>query len=277
MSKFFKLKKPANTITYNNFTFDLPILYFRDDFFGLYFTANQKKIEQLMPSDNLHPIVLPGGRAVVVVLAINYINTSIGPYGEVPVVIPVIYGKKPSPGASILAALLESKYPGFGVLVQHLPVTRAEARDAGRGEWGYTKFIADMHFQITPEFMFCRMAEQNQHILDLRVERKGFYLKDRKPLVTYSVNNRKLIKTIIPQKSVKRIAVFPSGGYLKLGHHPVAQSIADLELSKAPFMSIYFPERAGILPAGKVIEENVTPFEGYLGQDQTAEHTVKYI
>ncbi len=276
MKRFFDIPQKVKSVTYNDFSFDLPILYFRDDFFGLYFTADRKKVKALMPSEHLHPVII-NGRAIVAILAINYIETSIGPYGEVPVVVPVVYGEKPMPGTGLLPALMESKYPGFGVLVQHLPVTKTEARDAGRGEWGYTKFVADMYFRITPELMHCRMDEEDNNILEIQVARKGIAIKDRKPLVTYSVKGNNLIKTFIPQKSVKRIAVFPKDSYLTLGNHPVADSIKALDISDKPLASIYFPERAGILPEGQVIEKGVKAFEGYLGSDRVGAHVVNYL
>ena len=63
---------------------------------------------------------------------------------------------------------------------------------------------------------------------------------------------------------------------MKLGNHPVADSIRDLGLSAQPIMSIYYPERAAILPSGTVIEKGVRPMEGYLGKNRKADHIVEY-
>ena len=63
----------------------------------LFYTASLEKVIGLMPSDKLHPVHLPGNRALVGIAAFNYIETSIGPYGEVGVVIPAVYGPKPPP------------------------------------------------------------------------------------------------------------------------------------------------------------------------------------
>lgn len=271
---FFNGTRPGKWAIHGAAEFELPILYFRDDFFALYFSADAKKVRNLIPSGNLHPVLLPTGKAVVAVGAFNYLETSIGPYGEVIVGIPLVYGKKPMP---VAPALLESSYPGFGVLVAHLPVTKQTARDAGRGEWGYTKFITEMNFTITPEMMECRMSEKGRHILTLGVARRGFYKTDQKPIVTYSVKDRKLIRTAIPQKGAFRQSLRPAGSYLELGSHSVSDSIRDLGLSKKPIISKYYVERAGILPAGEVIEENAGPLEGYYGEDLEGEHTVSYL
>jgi hypothetical protein len=211
---------------------------------------------------------------MVGIAAFNYIDTSIGPYGEVGVVIPAVFGSKPPP--AVIPAVMEARYANFGTVVLHLPVTGTKPRDAGRAQWGYTKFVADMQFTISPEFMECRMLEESQHILTLRVVRKGVTVKDRKPLVTFSVKNGNLIKTTIPQRGICRFALKPRGSSLYLGHHPVSESIRALGLSKNPFMSRYYLERSGILPAGEVIEKGVKPLEGYFGKDREGTHTVVY-
>jgi len=274
MSDFFKPARPGKTVTRGKATFDLPILYFRDDFFALFFTADTQKVRDLIPSARLHPVLLTARKAMVGIGAFNYIDTTIGPYGEVAVVLPVVYGLSPPP--VILPALMESRYTGFGSLVAHLPVTKQVARDAGRGEWGYTKFVADMNFVITPEFMECRMEEEDRHILTLRVARKGLAVKDNKPLITYSVKEGNLIKTTIPQRGSCRVAIQPGDSFLRLGDHPMAESIRALGLSKKPFMSRCYLERSGILPSGRVIERGIRPLDGYFGKDREGKHTVAY-
>jgi hypothetical protein len=276
MQTFFGDSKPVNTVTHGEATFDLPILYYRDDVFALYFTADYEKVKAAMPSDKLNPVILPGNKAIVAIAAFNYIDTSIGSYGEVAVALPAVFDKQMTAFTGLMAAIRESGYPGFGVVIKHLPVTRVEARDAGRGEWGYTKFLADMHFSISPEYLECRMLEGDAHILDMRLKRKGFHLRDKKPLTTFSVKNGDLVKTVIPQTAIKRVSLMPGGSRLELGDHPVAESIRNLGISSRPFMSVYYPERAGILPSGTVIEKGVRPLEGHLGEDRKAVHSVQY-
>jgi len=274
MPHFFPSTRPGKTVTHGNATFELPVLYFRDDLFALFFTAEPHKVRSLMPSDWLHPVLLSARKAIVGVAAFNYIDTTIGPYGEVAVGLPAVYSASAPP--VIIPALLEARYPGFGSVVAHLPVTNIVARDAGRGEWGFTKFVADMHFTITPEFMECRMSEKEQHILTLRVARRGIAVKDKKPLVTFSVREGNLLKTTIPQRGSCRFAVNPKGSFLHLGDHPMSKSIRALSLSERPFMSRYYLERSAIVPAGQVIERGVRPLDGYLGKKRRGKHTVVY-
>jgi hypothetical protein len=275
MSSFFDGTRPGTKIDIGGRTFELPVLYFRDDCFGLFFRADLEKIRELLPSEKLHPLIFPRKKAAVAIVAFNYIDTTIGPYGEVGIVVPVVYSSDPPP--RIRPILKESGFPGFGVLVTHLPVTNTIARDGGRGGWGYTKFVADMEFTITPEFMECRMFEEQKHILTMRVVKKGRIRKDSKPLVTYSVKDGNLLKTTIPQTGIQRMSLLPFGSFLNLGDHPVAHSIRELNLGSRPIMSRYYLERSAILPEGEVIEEGVKPLDGYFGKDRDGEHEVKYI
>ncbi|HDH97073.1 MAG TPA: hypothetical protein ENF73_05040 [Proteobacteria bacterium] len=264
MAGFFDGVVPGDEVTYGKATFRLPILYFRDDFFALFFSADADRVRAALPSNSLHPLTMKG-RAFIGIGAYNYIDTSIGPYGEVGVVVPVVYGRKPAP---ILPLLMESRYSGFGMVVLHLPVTTLVARDAGRGVWGYPKFTSDMRFVITPEFMECRLSEGGKHIFTIRVARRGIPIPDRRPLITYTVKDGDLIKTTVQQRAIFRVSFKPRGSFLELGDHEVADSLRDLGISTKPIQSRYALQRFGILPEGEVIESGVRPLEGYRGQDR---------
>jgi hypothetical protein len=274
MTGFFSNTRPGEKVEIRGQELELPALYFRDDLFMLFFSADADKVKALMPSDNLHPVLMPRGRATIGVACFNYIDTSLGPYGEVGIVVPVVYGKQPS---KLFPLLMESRYPNFGTLVLHLPVTNTLARDGGRIGWGYTKFVADMWFSITPEYMEVRMAEEDRHILTARVERRGFIKRDTKPVVTYTVLNGELIKTVIPQVGTCRVNLRPKNSFVQWGDHEVARGLLDLGLSNRPLMTRYYMERSAILPLGQVVEKNVHPLDGYLGSDRDGVHEVRYM
>lgn len=275
MKPFFSGTRPGKSMTLGGEKFELPILYFRDDAFALFYTADPVKVKALLPSDRLHPVTLSKKKALLGVACFNYIDTTIGPYGEVGIVVPAIYAdKKP---LHAIPAIRESYDPRFGSVVLHLPVTNTIARDGGRGLWGYTKFVADMRFVITPEYLQCELGEDGRHILTARVARRGLIKKDYRPLSSFSVKDKKLIQTTIPQVGTARNSLFPEGSFLELGDHEIVGPIRELGLSKKPVMSRYYLERSAILPEGKVIEENVRELEGYRGADRHGEHTVVYL
>ena len=97
MSEFFAGTRPGREVSYGKARFELPILYQRTDAFMLFFACSAQRARALMPSPRLHPVTLPGGRAMVGLAAYNYLETTIGPYGEFAVGIPAVYGRRPPP------------------------------------------------------------------------------------------------------------------------------------------------------------------------------------
>jgi hypothetical protein len=188
---------------------DLPILYYRDDSFMAIFGAAYEPVRALLPSRELYPVTLPGGRATVAVIAFNYLETSIAPYGEVGIAIPCTYRRQAPP---LLPLALEGRFPDWGGFVLHLPVTSRVARDGGRVIYGYAKFVADMDFLKCPAYQRVRLAEGDSHILSLTVRQQGLPLKDNRPLITYSVLGDKLLKTSVPSRAFYQMGVMPGSG-----------------------------------------------------------------
>ena len=126
-----------------------------------------------------------------------------------------------------------------------------------------------MRFQSTPEFQECRLEEGGKHILSLHVVKRGLPLPDRRPLITYSVKERTLIRTTIPQSSIVRTALGAGGASLQLGDaHPVATAIRELGIDPRPVMTRSNLDRSAILPEGEMVEHAVRPLEGYLGTER---------
>jgi hypothetical protein len=274
MGGFFDSVKKEGKLSIRRRAVDLPILYFRDDFFALFFSADEERVRAILPSGSLEPVRMKKGRAFVGVGAFNYIDTTIGPYGEVGVIVPVVHGRKPAP---IVPLLRESAYPGFGTLVMHLPVTSLLARDGGRVGWGYTKFTSDMAFRVTPEFLEIDLSEKGRNILRMRVVKKGRVYRSDKALVTYSVKDGNLVKTTIPQTGMFADALLPGGSSMTLGDHPVAGTVRELGLSNKPLFSRYSLLRSAILPRGEIVEKGVRPLEGYRGAEKEGSLTVSYV
>ncbi len=271
---FFDGTRPGERVRHGAAEFDLPILYFRDDAFAAFFTADLARVRAALPTRQLHPVRLPGGRTLLAVAAFNYVETSIGPYGEVAVAVPVVHGRRP---LTPLPALREARTPGFGMAILHLPVTTVAARDAGRGVWGYAKFLADMEFTVTPERLACRLAEGGRHILTLEVPRAGRPVRDGRPLVTYSVRDGELVRTSIRQRALYLRALRPRGVRLDLGDHPVARELRALRIAPRPLLARVYLYRPAILPAGEVVARGVPPLDGYGGTGEGGRLEVRHL
>jgi hypothetical protein len=240
-------------------------MYYRDDSFMGIFSAASEPVRELLPSQDLHPVTLPNGRATVAIFAFNYFETSIGPYGEIGIVVPCTHGRAAPP---LVPLGLEARYPGWGGFVAHLPVTSLVARDGGRVIFGYAKFVADMEFEKRPAYQRVRMSEGGAHILTLMVKQQGLPLKDNRPLITYSVRSGELLRTTIPSRAVYQMGLVPGSGTLELGDHLVAEQLRELEISTTAVVTKSYLSRCGILPAGESLGPADRPHTGYLGQER---------
>jgi hypothetical protein len=80
---FFRWTGPtAKGIDVGSAKVDLPILYYRDDAFMGVFTAAREPVQALLPSRRLYPVLASAERAMLVVVAFNYFETSGGPNGR---------------------------------------------------------------------------------------------------------------------------------------------------------------------------------------------------
>jgi hypothetical protein len=254
--------------------FDLPVNYYRDDSFMGTFGAAYEPVRALLPSDQLYPVTLPNGQATVIILAFNYIETDVGPYGEIAIALPCTY-QRPAP--ALLPLALEARYPGFGGYVLHLPVTHRAARDGGRALWGFAKFIADMDFDKRPAYQRVRMSEGDRHILTLTVRQEGLPLRDNRSLVTYSVCDGQLIKTTVPTRAIYQLGLRPGMARLELGDHEIADQLRSVEISTTSFISRNFLSRCSILPEGERLGPADRPHAWRPGREiEAGRLTVRY-
>ncbi|MFA5787330.1 MAG: acetoacetate decarboxylase family protein [Actinomycetota bacterium] len=275
-SAFFKWSGPARTgVDIGGFKIDLPIRYYRTDCFVAIFDADYDATRAMLPSGRLNPVRLARGRAAVALVAFNYLQTGVGPYGEIGIVALCTLDKQAPPLAPLM---LESRWPGFGAFVAHLPVTTRIARQAGRTIWGYPKFVADMAFDFMPEYQSVDMREGGKDIFSLTVPRRGPKVTDKRPLVTFTVREGELIRTVMPWRAVYQMGVGRRmGGSLVLGDHPVAEELRALALSSSASFTKSYLAHAGILPEGEVLGSADMAYEGFAGSARVSGlHTVRY-
>lgn len=252
---------------------ELPIRYWRTDCFMGLFPAGYGAVRELLPSSRLYPVRLPGGRALVAVVAYNYLETGVGPYGEIGIS-PLCTLDRAAPP---LVPLVQGYRHGFGGFVAHLPVTSRVAREAGRRVWGYPKFVADMDFDLRPEHQQVTLAEGDSEILRLDVRRSGHVALERTPLTTFTVRDGRLVRTTVATRAHVATALGSSGGALALGDHPVGRALAGLGLSATPVVTRTYLTHSAILPAGEDIGPSDRAYVGYEGADrESGRHTVRY-
>ena len=107
------------------------------------FTIDGPKAADLLPEQEVHPVRLPRGRALLLVTVIDYEKTDIGRYIEFSVGIACTHGRRPAP--MLLPALLRRHF-GTGQYVADLPVSTEISVKGGKGIWGMPKHQAGLAF-----------------------------------------------------------------------------------------------------------------------------------
>lgn len=121
---------------------DLPILYYDTSYVMALFFADRAAAEDRVREQGLRPALTRGGRAVVALAGYHYRDSTVGPYFEVGLAIPVVPVGS-SRGERWLQVLRNEESPNrdLGFYVLHLPVTTDAADTAGRDIWGLPKFV----------------------------------------------------------------------------------------------------------------------------------------
>lgn len=252
----------------------LPIRYWRTDCFMGIFPADHGAVRDLLPSSRLHPVRLLGDKVAVAVVAYNYLETGVGPYGEIGIS-PLCTLDRAAP--PVLPLLLQGHGRGFGGFVAHLPVTARIARNAGRTIWGYPKFVADMAFDLQPERQQVTLAEGGQEILRLEVRRSGPVLLERAPLTTFTVRDSRLIRTTVATRGYVATGLGASDSSLTLGDHPLGDELRSLGLGTNPVVTKTYLTHSAILPVGEDVGPAERPYLGYAGAEQEfGAHTICY-
>lgn len=142
---------PCTSVSTSQGPVQLPILYRKTRNVNAFFMADACKVQQALDQSSggaMQATCLWRGQAMVGLACYEYVDTSIGPYHEIGIAIPVVRrGVKPRLG-HWLQALSDVDKPGreLGFHVLYLPVSTPAACAAGREIWGLPKFIAPMQY-----------------------------------------------------------------------------------------------------------------------------------
>jgi hypothetical protein len=244
---------PTTRVRVGDRALRLPLRYPDNSCLASVHAASYAEVAAALPDGPLQPVRWADGRALVSVAAFRYraVTTAddppglLAPYGELSVAAVVTRGPAPR-----VLPLLRRRLPLF---VLHLPVTTAEARDAGAALWGFPKFVADMDFTEHRTARGVTVAEGGTALLSLTVRAAGPVLPDRRPAVLYSVLDGHLVETRVPMAGRLRLGVGPAAGRLELGEHPVADHLRRLDVAPAPLVVFDHLEHRSLLPAGRAV------------------------
>jgi hypothetical protein len=207
---------------------ELPIIYRKTRAWMTAFPCSTEAAKALLPDPALRPIEIWPGTSALGVAVYDYVDTSVGPYGEVGLAIPCRYRR--STAVPLLPLLAERWLDDVGHWVELLPVTTEIANYGGRTFWGYPKFVAEITIDATDQKMRCLVAEHGDKILEVEVQRPGPSRPLRFPLRTYSRLEDELLLTELEIDAVGFWKRLGARAKLTLHDHPRVRHLQKLDI-----------------------------------------------
>lgn len=169
------------------------------------------------------------GRAVCSLAFMRYLDGDLGPYHELAVAFLVRHrGMEP---ASALTKSAEIARGFIGAFIHQLPVNQEFTLEAGRGIWGFPKFLADIDIDSAGPVARCDLRHDGEHVLSLSI-RRGVTMPARGSSVdAYSCADGVLRRTAWSMEP-SGVRGRPGGAELTLGDHPIAKELRSLGLPR---------------------------------------------
>jgi len=169
------------------------------------------------------------GRAVCSLAFMRYLDGDLGPYHELAFAFLVRHkGMEP---ASAVTKSAEVARGFMGAFIHQLPVNQEFTLEAGRGIWGFPKFLADIDIDRAGPAARCELRHDGEHVLTLSI-RRGVSMPARGSSVdAYSHSDGVLRRTAWSMEPTG-VRGRPGGAALSLGDHPIAKELRALGLPR---------------------------------------------
>lgn len=259
-----------------------PIVIQRIDGLLTAHTASFEAVAADLPTEALHPVRLPNGRALIAVTFYQKRAPTAGsgastivmpPYAELP--ISAVVTRRPMSRAAAMLALVGPRSSDLGGFALQFPLTSRFWRDAARSALGSPMFVADFDLDVSGSEWRLRVSENDQDIVTVRVRPGGSLRRIHDAHAAFGVLDRKLIAARLETEFVARRR--RDGATLELGaDHPVADALRRLDVSPRAFMTfVYHDGRATLLAPEPVGDAG--PYPCHPGLDVPfGRYTVRY-
>jgi len=251
--EFFKGVKNEQYELSSGMRAELPIEYYDLTWINAAFPAPASKVEKILPSGKLKPLLLFPGIALVQIGAYEYKDIrGLAPYNELAISIPVQYEpKKNYPGMMLLHFPLYSpgSYSRFGSYVHKLPVTTQEACEGGVEIWGFPKTVADIIFDDEGIYCRCTLRSSGKDVISLKFKKMRTSFR-RLEMHCFTIKDDKLLRTPIQMQGEFCITRMPGGATLELGEGSIADELRTLGLGRTAMGRIYATRSQCMLHAG---------------------------
>ncbi len=226
--------------------FKLPVASHHSPALMAAFSIDAGKAAELLPGRELHPLLLPGNRGLLMITVIDYTSTNIGKYIEFSIAIGVTHGPRPAP--ALLPLLFKGRYD-MGQYVYDLPVSTEISVKGGKGIWGMPKHQANLDFRMDRRTVSSQYDLDGQLAMRITIRRPRWAgLPIRMSSANFCQFRGMLMKTTIYFHGHIGASVLRSGAAdLLIGDSPRMAPLRKLDISRQPLFTAFFPASAGVL------------------------------
>lgn len=162
------------------------------------FRADAKGVDKLLEGTGLSSALSLTGKPLVFISLYEYRDSTVGPYNEVGIALPVIPEGAKRPKSEFRDLLRATDESVIGWHIVNLPVNTKEADAAGKEIWGYPKFVAEIPFRLNSRDFLCEVNEPNGGTVMRLGGKLNFGVKSvALSGVTYSHLNNKLLRSSV--------------------------------------------------------------------------------
>jgi hypothetical protein len=188
-----------------------------------------------------------GRHALVSLAIVDYIDNDLGSYLELALgfMVDDPAGTPAKPKGAV------STY------IHRLPVSEEFTCAAGRGIWGFPKWIANMEADFDPSGASCRLlTESGETIVSVRIKRGAIPVPRKEmDMVAYSAADGVLRRTPWTSGGTGRQYIRPGGASVELGYgHPIADELRALGFPRRALMSIVDDNMTAVFGPASVVE-----------------------
>ncbi|HNI34952.1 MAG TPA: acetoacetate decarboxylase family protein [Microthrixaceae bacterium] len=198
------------------------------------FLVRHAAAQQLIEHTGLRATRQRGGKAIVSLAIIDYTDNDLGSYGELALAFVV-----DDPGSTAGSA---TNPKAVNTLIHRLPVTEAFTCAAGRGIWGFPKWIADLTVGFSARGASCALRADGHDVVSITL-RRGIIPLPRRPMDmnAFTCDEDGIVRrTPWSTHSRGRQTVRPGGATVEIGYgHPMADELRTLGLPKRALLTVF--------------------------------------
>ena len=212
------------------------------------FLVHHSAAQQVIGHTGLVATRQRGNKAIASLALVDYLDNDLGSYKELALAFVV---DDPRPGAA--------KDKSINTLIHRLPVSEQFTCAAGRGIWGFPKWVADLKVDFTPAGATCVLRDGNSEILRVTLKRGRIPIPRRPlPMNAYSYFDDGVLRvTPWTTDGTGRQTIRPGGATIELGYgHPIADELRTLGMPKRALMTLFDPQMSATFGAPRVIDGN---------------------